>query len=65
MSFSEWLISELIGDGILDEDFDEEITKDSLEDEYDISGEEFDDFKSHYAEYCESMGLDPDFDVVE
>ena len=65
MSFSEWLISELIGNGILDEDFDDEITKDMLEDEYDISGEEYEDYKNQYVEYCESMSLETDFDMDE
>lgn len=65
MGFHDWLVSELSANGILEEDFDDVLTKDSLEDEYDISSEEFDDFKSAYIEYCESMQLTPELDIEE
>ena len=65
MGFHDWLVSELSANSILEEDFDDVLTKDSLEDEYDISSEEFDDFKSAYIEYCESMQLTPELDIEE
>lgn len=67
MSFLEWLHAQLIGDGYIEEDdyTEDELTEEVLLTETDVDEMDLDDYKTRFAEYCQSIGETPDFDLPE
>lgn len=65
MSLTEFIYSELVGDGTLDEEsYDScDITRDFLNQETELGEEEIDDLVNQYHEYCNNEGITPDDDL--
>lgn len=66
MSFREWLLSELVNDGIVDAEMEvEELTKQMLLEDTELGVDDIEIYEDQYREHCKGMGFEPDIDLPE
>lgn len=63
MSFRDWLYSELVDDGIIDNDYEDDFTIEQLYAETELTEDMYEQYKSEFEDYCESIDQEPDWDV--
>jgi hypothetical protein len=66
MSFKEWLYTELINDGIIDEDTDlEDITEQMLLEDTEVDTADIENYREQFRDHCNGIGEEPVWDVEE
>ena len=65
MSFKEWLRTELINDGVIDEDEDFEFTVNELVTTTSLDEEDIENYKDQFIEHCSSVNVEPEWDLDE
>lgn len=64
MSFKEWLCTELIEEGVVDEDIDpDELSTQMLLEDTELDEEDIENYKQQFAEHCENLDKEPSWDL--